>query len=152
MAAGRHNLSRRALLGVGVGACAVAGGGRGAAVPPALGSGAARGASGRKWEQAVAALRRAEARVAAFEAEEALLPAERRALADEALEARFERLDKLRLAAVRRVLRLPARDLPALALKLDLAVAEQAWEDCGSDDCLALIAADARRISAQPTS
>jgi hypothetical protein len=63
-------------------------------------------------------LRRAEARVAAFEAEEALLPAERRALAGEALEERFERLDKLRLAAVRRLLRLPAADLPALALKL----------------------------------
>ncbi|HEX8624755.1 MAG TPA: hypothetical protein VF782_06715 [Allosphingosinicella sp.] len=106
-----------------------------------------RSASGRSWERAVAALRRAEARVAAFEAEERLLPAERRALASDALEERFERLDKLRLAAVRRLLRLPAADLPALVLKLDIAVAEQAWEDCGSEDCLALIAADARRIS-----
>jgi hypothetical protein len=97
-------------------------------------------------------LRRAEARVAAFEAEEALLPAERRAQACEALEARFERLDKLRLAAVRRLLRLPAEDLPALALKLDLAVAEAAWEDSGSEGCLALIAADARRISADAAS
>jgi hypothetical protein len=93
-------------------------------------------------------LRRAEGRVAAFEAEERLLSAERRALAVEALEERFERLDKLRLAAVRRLLRLPARDLPSLVLKLDLAVAEQAWEDSGSEDCLARIAADARRILA----
>ena len=147
MAAGRHNLSRRALLGVGVGACAVAGGGRGAAVPFAPGSGPVLSASASSWDRAVAALRRAEARVAAFEAEEALLPAERRAFACDALEKRFERLDKLRLAAVRRLLRLPAPDLPALALKLDLAVAEQAWEDSGSEDCLALIAADARRIS-----
>jgi hypothetical protein len=85
--------------------------------------------------------------VAAFEAEEGLLSAERRALAADALEERFERLDKLRLTAVRRLLRLPARDLPALVLKLDLAVAGQAWEDCGSEDCLALIAADARRIA-----
>jgi hypothetical protein len=98
------------------------------------------------WDRAVAALGRAEARVAAFEAEEALLPAERRALAADALEERFEQLDKLRLAAVRRLLRLPAADLPGLVLKLDLAVAEQAWEDSGSEDCLALIAADARRI------
>ncbi len=90
--------------------------------------------------------------MAAFEAEEALLPAERRALAGEALEERFERLDKLRLAAVRRLLRLPARDLPALALKLDVAVAERAWEDSGSEDCLALITADARRISANAIS
>lgn len=85
--------------------------------------------------------------MAAFEAEEALLPAERRELAAESLEERFERLDKLRLAAVRRLLRLPALDLPALALKLDLAVAEQAWEDSGSEGCLALAAADARRLA-----
>jgi hypothetical protein len=90
--------------------------------------------------------------VAAFEAEERLVPAERRELAADALEERFERLDKLRLAAVRRLLRLPATDLPALVLKLDLAVAEQAWEDSGSEDCLVLIAADARRISANAAS
>lgn len=152
MAAGRHNLSRRALLGVGVGACAVAGGGRGAAVQLAPVSGSASSACALSWDRAVAALRRAEARVAAFEAEERLLPAERRALAGEALEERFERLDKLRLAAVRRLLRLPAADLPALALKLEIAVAEQAWEDSGSADCLALIAADARRMSANAAS
>jgi hypothetical protein len=85
--------------------------------------------------------------VAAFEAGEAVLSPERRALACEALEERFEQLDTLRLAAVRRLLRFPARDLTALVLKLDLAVAEQAWEDCGSEDCLTLIAADVRRIS-----
>ena len=147
MAAARHNLSRRALLGAGVGACAFAGEGRAAAVPLAPVSGPARGSSGRSWDRAVAALRRAEARVAAFEAEEALLPAEQKALAGDALEERFERLDKLRLAAVRRLLRLPATDLTALVLKLDLAVAEQAWEGSGSEDCLVSIAADARRIS-----
>jgi hypothetical protein len=145
MAAGRHNLSRRALLGVGVGACAFAGEGRAPAVPFAPGS--ERRSSGRSWERAVTALRRAEARVAAFEAEEALLSVERRALACDALEERFGRLDSLRLAAVRRLLRLPAADLPALVLKLDIAVGEQAWEDSGSEDCLTVIAADARRIS-----
>ncbi len=151
MAAGRHNLSRRALLGAGVGACAFAGGGRAAAAPFAPASGSAQGSSRRSWERAVDALRRAEARVAAFEAEEALLPAERRALAGEALEERFGRLDSLRLAAVRRLLGLPAADLPALALKLDVAVAEQAWEMSGAEDCLAVIAADARRISKNAT-
>ncbi len=147
MAAGRHNLSRRALLGVGVGACAVAGGGRGAAVPLAPVSGPTGSSYGRSWDRAVAALRRAEARLAAFEAEEALLPPERRELACEALEERFERLDKLRLAAVRRLLRLPAADLPALALKLEIAVAEQAWEDRGSEDCLVLLRDDAKRLA-----
>ncbi|HET9637632.1 MAG TPA: hypothetical protein VFP12_00320 [Allosphingosinicella sp.] len=121
-------------------------------MPLASASGSFRSPSRRSWERAVAALRRAEARLAAFEAEERLLPAERRALACEALEERFERLDKLRLAAVRRLLRLPARDLPALVLKLDLAVAGQAWEDSGSEGCLVLIATDARRISANAAS
>ncbi|HEX8124519.1 MAG TPA: hypothetical protein VF548_02955 [Allosphingosinicella sp.] len=152
MAAQRHNLSRRALLGVGVGACAVGGRGRGAAVPIAPAFEPARSRAGRAWERAVTIWRRAEARVAAFEAEERLLPAKRRALAADALEARFEQLDKLRLAAVRRLLRLPAADLPALVLKLDLAIAEQAWEDSGSEDCLTLIAADARRISGKGAS
>lgn len=151
MAAGRHNLSRRALLGASVGACAFAGEGRAAAVRFAPASGPARSSARRSWERAVATLRRAEARVSAFEAEEGLLPAERRELACEALEERFERLDKLRLAAVRRLLRLPAGDLPALVLKLDLVVAEQAWEDSGSEDCLTLIAADARRLSENAT-
>jgi len=147
MAAGRHNLSRRAVLGAGVGACVFAEDVGAATVPLAPVSAAAPDSSHRSWARAVAALRRAEARVVAFEAEEALLPAERRLELDEALEARFGRLDSLRLAAVRRLLRLPAADLPALVLKLDLAVAERAWQDSGSEDCLLLIAADARRIS-----
>src|SRR3954451_16269961 len=99
MVAGRHNLTRRALLGVGVGACV--GDSRLAARPtPAR---AARGASPmpdgdgrtaavpvlRRWGTAVAAYRRVEARVAAHKAEEALLPAERRAFPCEDLEAAF---------------------------------------------------------------
>jgi hypothetical protein len=147
MAAGRHNLSRRALLGVGVGACAAVGERGASALAMVSASTSAGSASRRRWERAVAALRRAEARVAAFEAKERLLTPGRRELAADALEARFEQVDRLRLTAVRRLLRLPAGDLPALVLKLDLAVAEQAWEDNGSEGCLALIAADARRIS-----
>jgi type VI protein secretion system component VasA len=101
------------------------------------------------WRRTLAAYRRAEARVAAFKAEEALLPAARRAYpACRDLEERFGDLDSLRFAALRRLLRLPAPDLPALALKLDLAVADQAWELTGAEDCLAVIAADARRLSA----
>jgi hypothetical protein len=83
----------------------------------------------RRWNRTLAAYRRAEARVAAFKAAEALLPPERRAYpACEDLEQRFGDLDDRRFAALRRLLRLPAPDLPALALKLDLAVADQAWE------------------------
>ncbi|MEA2999697.1 MAG: hypothetical protein QOK17_1530 [Sphingomonadales bacterium] len=45
-----------------------------------------------------------------------------------------------------RLLRLPAPDLAALALKLDLAVADQAWELTGCETCLAGLQADARRL------
>jgi hypothetical protein len=86
--------------------------------------------------------------VAAFRAQEALLPPARRAFpACEDLEQRFGDLDDRRFAALRRLLRLPAPDLAALALKLDLAVADQAWELTGAEDCLATIAADARRLA-----
>ena len=44
--------------------------------------------------------------------------------------------------------RLPAPDLPALALKLELAVADLAWELTGCESCLDAAAADARRLSA----
>ncbi|HEX6374948.1 MAG TPA: hypothetical protein VFZ91_04430 [Allosphingosinicella sp.] len=155
MAAARHNLSRRALLGAGVGACAsIASDGRlpaGRSAAPSASSGAERHeavpALRARWDRALAACRRAEARVAAFKAAEALLPAERRAYPCEDLEARFERLDGLRLAALRRLLRFPAPDLSALALKLDLAVADQAWELGGCESCLSAAAADARRLA-----
>jgi hypothetical protein len=85
--------------------------------------------------------------VAAFKAQEALLPAGRRGFPCEDLEAAFARVDSLRLAALRRLLRLPAPDLAGLALKLELAVADTAWELSGCDSCLALAAADARRLA-----
>jgi hypothetical protein len=102
-----------------------------------------------RWTRTLAAYRCAEARVATFKGEEAGLPAERRkwpALA--ALEERFGDLDSLRIAALRRLLRLPAPDIAALSLKLDLAVADQAWELTGCEACLEAMAADARRLSA----
>ena len=149
MAAARHNLSRRALLGVGAAACAgVAGDGRLAAAPPA-GAQARSDASGpsrARWDRALAAYRRAEARVAAFKAEEARLPAGRRAFPCEDLEDRFGALDGLRLAALRRLLHAPAPDLAAIALKIELAVADLAWELTGCETCLEALAADARRL------
>jgi hypothetical protein len=91
-------------------------------------------------------------RVAAFKAAEALLPAERPAYpACQALEDEFGRLDSFRLAALRRLFRLDAPDLPALALKLELAVADQAWELDGCESCLAAMAGDARRLAASST-
>jgi len=163
MVAGRHNLTRRALLGAGVGALP---GRVFVRVPiaepqPARGSAEAnRGhvqvhvpsacpeRSRRAWTRTLAAYRRAEARVAAFKADEALLPPARRAYpACEDLEERFGALDSRRLNILRRLLRLPAPDLPALALKLDLAVADLAWELSGCETCLETLAADARRLA-----
>jgi hypothetical protein len=92
-------------------------------------------------------LRRAEAKLAAFREGEARLPAAMREWPRvRPLERRFGRLDDARLAALRRLLRAPAPDIEALALKLDLAVADQAWELTGCESCLAAAAADARRL------
>jgi hypothetical protein len=147
MAARRHNLTRRALLGAGVvlpvlpgAACAAA----------AIGADQAQevAAAAARWARTLSAYRRAEARVAAFKAEEALLPPERREWpAVRVLEERFGDLDSRRLAALRRLFRIPAPDLAALSLKLDLVVADQAWELTGCETCLEAIAADARRLA-----
>ena len=143
MAAGRHNLTRRALLGVG------------AAVPLAHGLHAAPacpersrgGPTPSRWDRALAAYRRAEAELAAFRAHEKSLPPAARAYpACKPLEDRFGDLDCARLAALRCLLRAPAPDGPALALKLDLLVAEQAWELDSADATFAALRADARRL------
>jgi hypothetical protein len=128
------------VLGAGVGACAAA------AHPTAAAAGARP--SRARWTRTLAAFRRAEARVAAFKAAEALLPPERREWpAVKPLEDRFGDLDSLRLAALRRLFRIPAPDLAALSLKLELALADRAWELEGCEGCLAAMAEDARRLA-----
>jgi hypothetical protein len=128
------------VLGAGVGACAIA------AYPPATGASAAP--SRARWTRTLAAYRRAEARVAAFKAQEALLPPERRKWpAVKPLEDRFGDLDSRRLTVLRRLFQLTAPDIAALALKLELAVADQAWELEGCEECLVAMADDARRLS-----
>ena len=180
MAAGRHNLTRRALLGAAFGACAVPGVaalrapadypfpfGPGPDPGPSKPTPSRRARKGRKalrqaqgerggdevasrsrWTRALAAYRRAEARLAAFRAEEALLPAAARAYpACAPLEERFGDLECARLAALRRLLRAPALDLPALALKIELTIDDQAWELTGAESSLAVLKADARRLA-----
>ena len=102
----------------------------------------------RRWALTLAAYRRAEARVAGFKAEERKLSPARRAYPGcTDLEERFGELDSRRLAALRRLLRLPAPDIAALSLKLDLAVADQAWELTGCEHCFAALQAHARRLA-----
>jgi hypothetical protein len=64
------------------------------------------------------------------------------------LEQRFGDLDGRRLNLLRRLLRTPAPDIAAPALKLDLAVADLAWELTSCETCLEALAAEARRLAA----
>ena len=161
MAASRHNLTRRAMLGAGAAASlALARGGQDAAAAagPAAASGpgapaapvlpaAPSPASRGRWERALAAYRRAEARLAAFRRQIEALPPEQRAFpACEPFEDRFDDLESARLAALRRLLRAPAPDLPALALKIERTVDDQAWELTAAAPCLAALKADAHRL------
>lgn len=149
MVAGRHNLTRRALLGACVGVPVLLGGRRApAAAPPDRSRRAPVAAAPDRWHRALTGFRQAEARLAAFaDGESRLPPAARAYPACEPLEERFNDLECARLAALRRLLRAPAPDLRSLSLKIDLAVDEAAWELTGAEPCLAAIKADARRLA-----
>jgi hypothetical protein len=143
MAAGRHNLSRRAVLGAVAGACA-------SHPLAALGIVAVTVPNPGRWTRALAAFRRAEARLSAFQVKVGRLPSSVWTFpASEALNDRFDALECGRLAALRRLLRAPAPDLLTLSLKLDLAVADQVWELTDSQPCLAALQADARRLASE---
>ena len=85
-----------------------------------------------KWDRALAAYRRAEAAVAAMQgAPDALF---------DPCNLRFNR-------ALSRLLRTPAPHLAALAAKLDLLVAHEAWELGFAAPALSAIRRDARRLA-----
>ena len=99
------------------------------------------------WNRALAALERSGARLELFRLEEAAIPHEQRTRADEDhLDERFSRLECARLAALTRLLRQPAPDLPALAVKIALIIDEAAWELTDAQPCLAALKADAQRL------
>ena len=105
-----------------------------------------------RWTRALAAFRRAEAELAAFRAWEASLPAAAREFpACEPLEERSGELESDRLARLRRLLRAPAPDLPALALKVALAIDDEIAHFAGGDVCLAAVKADALRLCGGPS-
>jgi hypothetical protein len=86
-----------------------------------------------RWERAVARFRAADAAIgAAWHSE------------DEAL---YDRLGERHDAAIKRLLRTPAPHLEALAAKLELLFAEQAWEMNGGELCLSAILGDAQRFA-----
>jgi hypothetical protein len=84
--------------------------------------------------------------LARFRAAEAALAA-----AAQAPEEVYDRLGTRHDAALKRLLRVPAPHLAALADKLQLAVSQQAWELIGGDACMAALIADARRLNAPAT-
>jgi len=86
-----------------------------------------------RWSRALARYRAAEAALAA---------------AARAPEEVYDRLGARHDAALKRLLRVPAPHLAALADKLELAVDQQAWELTGGDGCMAALIADARQLTA----
>ena len=59
----------------------------------------------------------------------------------------YDRLGARHDAALTAVLRTPAPHLAAMAFKLDLLIAEQAWEITGGELCLAALRRDAHRFA-----
>ena len=61
---------------------------------------------------------------------------------------RYDALLDSQSEALSALLGLPAPDLGGIAAKLDVIVAEQAWELTGAEDCLEILRRDARRLVA----
>ena len=137
MAAREHRVSRRVLLGA---ACAVP-----LSRYPGLDPGPSsllsesaswipgRARNDEKWPSAVASFRRAQAIIDAAVHE----PDQRR----------YDALLDTFTTALRRLLRTPAPDLPALSLKIDLAVDHEIAELTGGEACMAALKRDARRLA-----
>ena len=94
-----------------------------------------------RWKRALARLQAAEAEVRAVERATAGKPAEE----EEALQAVYDaRLGDHR-AAVLRLMKVRAPDLPALALKIELAIDQEVGTLSGGEVCLAVLKRDVRR-------
>lgn len=122
MAAREHRVSRRVLLGAAW------------TFPLVLAAPRRRpGPSTEKWRRSLATFRRAEAIL--------------NAAIHEPDEDRYGDLVVAFNRALRRLLRTPAPDLPALWLKIDLTVDQAAWELTGGEACMAVLKRDARRLT-----
>lgn len=136
-------------------------------------AGRSRGERRRAWNQALANLRRAEAAERVFRVQhvhpadrayhairsrwpndydfskdsEARAEAQAALAAHEPFEERLNDLVWAKLIAVQRLLRTRAPDLPALAMKIALAVDHEIAELEGGERCLAALKADARLLA-----
>ncbi len=145
MAVAQLNLSRRALLGAAF-AAPVLGAVEGAvlsALPAAPAGGEGQGAPPQAADpsRTVTLWNRAKAR---FQAADTALAA----LAHTPDEDLYDRAGTRHDRALVRLLRTPAPHTAALADKIDLLIAHQAWEFRAADACLAALSGDARRLAA----
>lgn len=151
MAFREHSCTRRAILGVAVAVPALVGGvkeGRPSPQPlPQAGEGKSRRAA--KWRLALVAFRQAEAELEAFDhwSRKAAVGMEKQAV--QALDERFGDYLVAFNAALRRLLRVPAPDLEALAVKIALIVDQDVAGLSGGERCLAVLKADAERLAGE---
>jgi len=135
MASREHSCTRRAVLGAA------------AALPVlACASGAAGAAVAvEKWRSALAGFRRAEAAMHEFDRLSRGVPG-RSFEAQDMLDEQFSDHVVACNAALRRLLRAPAPDPAALALKVELAIDHEIAPLGGGERWLAVLKADARRL------
>jgi hypothetical protein len=95
-----------------------------------------------KWQRALARLRAAEAEVRAV----ARLTAGGTAEEEEALQEVYDARLGEHSAALLRLMKVRAPDLPALALKIELAIDEEVGSLTGGELCLAALKRDVRRL------
>lgn len=139
MASREHSCTRRALLGAAVAVPVVGAGGD--ASPSRSSAAEEEGA----WSVALRALREAEAAVEGFE-RWAASPAGR-TLEERQRDYVYEERTEEFVAAMLRLLRAPAPDIGAVAVKIGLIARHWVWELDGAADCMLWLEADARRLA-----
>jgi hypothetical protein len=95
-----------------------------------------------KWQRALAGLEAAEATVRAVERATAGRTAEE----EEALEPVYMARLGENTSALLRLMKVPAPNLPALALKIELAIDQEVGSLTGGELCLAALKRDVRRL------
>ncbi len=102
-----------------------------------------RAGEDQRWRRALAAFKAAEAELRAFERRTAGAAWEEQEAVEQGMDAHIDIL----YAALRRLLRIPAPDLRALATKIALSVDHEVGALTGGEACLALLKRDARRLA-----
>jgi len=150
MAAGQLNRTRRALLGAAVGLpmlSVVDGRLLAGSAPDPLhrpaGGPPPRSGEDPRWRRALAAFEQAEGALRAFERRTAGAPWEEQNAVEEGMDAHLDLL----YPALRRLLRIPAPDLHALARKIALAIDHEVGTLTGGETSLAVLKRDAWRLA-----